>query len=250
MTVWRATSVPVINPATGEQWEIKEYEELPRIFGSSLPAQLAARVMLQALNLLEADNPEYKELAALLLGLFNPVTQGGEDGAQKFCDWWWRALPMDNEISDTIMPVSFTELWFPLDQTEQIMNELNELFSTDFAAVGNFFTEVYAAKQSPFWLSPSYGEDKVRVDATWFTANKKGDPAEFFKPYWKTFKERGYRCHWGKYTPEDYGLGVKERYGKYEEWMQVRARMDPKQVGAFSWINIYVPEVSNDLMAL
>lgn len=110
MTIWKAELVPVINPATGEQWQIEEYEELPRIFGSSIPAQVAARIMLQALNLLEADDPTYKELAALLLGLFNPITQGGESGAQKFCDWWWRALPMDNEISDTIMPVSFTEL--------------------------------------------------------------------------------------------------------------------------------------------
>jgi len=234
LTVWKAQQIPVINPATGEEWQIKEYEELPRIFGSSIPTQLIARVMLQALNLLEADDAAYKELAALLLGLFNPITQGGEDGAQKFCDWWWRALPMDNEISDTIMPVSFTELWFPIDQTEGIMNELNVLFTTDFAAVGNFFTEVYAARESPFWMSPSYGGNKVRVDATWFTANKKGDPAEFFKPYWSTFEKRGYKCHWGKYTPDDYGVGVKGRYQKYDEWMKVREKMDPKQVSTFT----------------
>lgn len=235
LTIWKAKKVPVKNPATGEQWEIKEYEELPRIFGSSIPTQIAARIILLALNLHEADNPEYKAVAALLLGLFNPITQGGEAGAQTFCDWWWRALPMDNEISDTIMPVSFTELWFPIDQTQQIMNELNELFTTDFAAVGNFFTEVYAAKESPFWMSPGYGGNKVRVDATWFTANEKGNPADFFKPYWRIFEKRGYRCHWGKYTPEDYGVGVRARYQKYDEWMAVRAKMDPKQVSNLHW---------------
>lgn len=230
MTVWKAEQYPVINPSTGHPWEIKQYEELPRVFGTSIPVQIAARLVLQALNLLESKNILYKKTAALVLGLFNPITKGGEAGAQKFCDWWWRALPMDNEISDKVMPVSFTELWFPIDQTRQVMNDLNGLFKTDFAAVGNFFTEVYAAKQSPFWMSPSYGGDMVRVDATWFTANEKGDPETFFKPYWELFEKRGYKCHWGKYTPEDYGKVVRNRYDKYDEWMKIREEHDPKQI--------------------
>ena len=220
ISVWKAKQTP-----SEEEWTIKEYDELLR---NSLQ-ELYFKHSTSLRETILLINP----LAALLLRSFSPVTQGGEDGVQKFYDCWWRALPMVNEISDTIMPASFTELWFPLNQTEEIMNELNGLFKKHFTAVGNFFTEVYAAKESPFWMSPSYGGDKVRVDTTWFTANKAGDPANFFKPYWSTFEKRGYRCHWGKYTPEEYGERVESRYQKYSEWMKVREKMDPKQVSTF-----------------
>ncbi|KAF8451470.1 hypothetical protein BDZ91DRAFT_853355 [Kalaharituber pfeilii] len=225
ITVWKAKSVSVIDPDTHQQREIKEYEELPRIGGSSILAQSAARVVLIALNLLESNNELYRKLAAKLLGLFTPVP-----GAQSFCDWWWRGLPMDNEISDTILPVSFTELWFPIDKTKAVMNDLNTLFNTDFSAIGNFFTELYAAKKSPFWMSPSFDGNMIRVDVTWFTANERGSAREFYQPYWEKLAPREYRCHWGKYTPDDYGTKVKKLYSKYDAWMEVRAKMDPHQV--------------------
>jgi D-arabinono-1,4-lactone oxidase len=45
-----------------------------------------------------------------------------EETKRKFCDAWYRALPMDNEISDDIMPIQFSELWFPIEKTKEVMN--------------------------------------------------------------------------------------------------------------------------------
>jgi hypothetical protein len=36
---------------------------------------------------------------------------------------------------------------------------------------GNFIVELYSAKQSPYWLSPSYGYIVLRVDLYWWNKN-------------------------------------------------------------------------------
>ncbi|HYO70519.1 MAG TPA: FAD-binding protein, partial [Archangium sp.] len=43
-------------------------------------------------------------------------------GTQNFWDTWYNSLPMDNYVSDFLMPTEFTELWIPLEKTQEVMN--------------------------------------------------------------------------------------------------------------------------------
>ena len=51
-----------------------------------------------------------KEIAAKLLDIFIPLHV-----SVKFSDIWYNILPMDNAISDKLMPSCFAEFWFDMD---------------------------------------------------------------------------------------------------------------------------------------
>ena len=109
----------------------------------------------------------------------------------------------------------------------------------DEAVVGNFVCEMYCAKKSPFWLSPSYETNVIRVDPYWWAFNS-GAPQDLYDNYWNKLLEiPGARLHWGKYQPEPgqkcgnvvYDVKyLKSVYPKLEEWLQLRAKYDPKNV--------------------
>ena len=63
-----------------------------------------------------------------------------------------------------------------------------------FNAVGN--CEMYCAKKSPFWLSPSYEMNVVRVDPSILVVQ------DLYDNYWNKRLIPGARLHWGKYQPE------------------------------------------------
>jgi D-arabinono-1,4-lactone oxidase len=96
-------------------------------------------------------------------------------------------------------------------------------------------------QQSPFWLSPSFTGDKFRLDDKIFqydtqlgSLSERSDPADFFRPYFEYFDKRGppYTCHLGKYMPPSFGelQRLRRMYPKYDEWMQLRAKLDPNQI--------------------
>lgn len=177
-----------------------------------------------------------KKIAAKLLDLFIPLKE-----SIPFVDLWSRALPMDNSMQDTLMPSCFTEFWFDMDKAADAVSTLKALHLSDSSTIGNFFTEFYAAKKSPFWLSSSFTGDKFRLDVNLFqydmafgSLTERYDPADFFRPYFEYFDKHGpsYRCHLGKYIAPGFGdlQRLRRMYPKYDEWMQVRARLDPRQI--------------------
>jgi D-arabinono-1,4-lactone oxidase len=96
-------------------------------------------------------------------------------------------------------------------------------------------------QQSQFWLSPSFSGDKFRLDVNFFqydtapgSLTERFDPADFFRPYFEYFDKSGlpYTSHLGKYLPPGFGdlQRLRRMYPKYDEWMQVRARLDPHQI--------------------
>ncbi|CAG8514770.1 16389_t:CDS:2 [Dentiscutata heterogama] len=224
LTIWRAKPIPI--PSIDEKsLSIKPYNEFPVFAGSEIPAQLVASLVMIALNLFSSENRFYKRIAAYLINLFNPI------GIQEFQDKWYSGLPMDDKVSDTIFPATFSELLFPIEKTNDIVHALNKLYKTGGEKViGNFTTELYTTKKSHFWLSQSYNTDSIRIDIQYFQKNPIGTSREFFKQYWDAFYPYNFRCHWGKHIPEGYGKRIRSLYEKYDDWMKVREEMDPKQV--------------------
>jgi len=177
-----------------------------------------------------------REIAGKILSLFLPL---GE--SVSFADIWHGILPMDNSIQDNLMPTCFAELWFDMDKAAEAVRTLRELHLSNSGAIGNFFTEFYAAKASPFWLSSSFSGWKFRIGVNFFQYNtlqgsldQRADPADFFRLYFDHFDKNGppYNCHLGKYlTPRFSELArLRQMYPKYDEWMQIRTKMDPHQI--------------------
>jgi D-arabinono-1,4-lactone oxidase len=156
-----------------------------------------------------------------------------------FYDIWWRALPADDFAPvNTLFKTDFTEIWLPLERAGEVVSRLEQLFKNSEIA-GNFATEIYATKASPFWLSPAYQQDVIRIDPYWWAHNK-GDARQFFEPFWQALLDiKGARLHWGKYLPtlnQHYQSRpfnhafIRQAYPKFDDWLALRARLDPKQI--------------------
>lgn len=156
-------------------------------------------------------------------------------GKQEFWDFWYRGLPMDNDVSDFLMPTEFTELWIPIEKTQEVMNRLRDFYDKGgLGATGSYSCEIYAAKANGLWLSPAYRQDVVRVDVFWFHDLFRDEAAleAFYQQYWDLLKEYGFRPHWAKYLPAgDMGPEYLARlYPQWNQFLELRARMDPKQI--------------------
>lgn len=151
------------------------------------------------------------------------------DGVQPFYDIGWKGIPMDNQMSDKLFEVWFTELWIPLDKTKEVMDSL-QLFYQDPLNAGTFCCEIYAGKKSLFWMNPAYGTDVIRLDVYWFAKNT-GDPADYFQRFWQHLMPFKFRPHWGKYLPapdSEQGTSyLQQQYPKWKQFMQLRQQMDP-----------------------
>jgi hypothetical protein len=242
MVVWQAKQ-----QAPTPDFKIIHYQEVPWVAGSPIPLTLAADLVFSAIGtwpnwLLDAmgDTPKYREIKEMADLAFYPAilplickffVQDGEN--QPFQDVWYNGIPMDNQMSDRLMPVWFTELWIPIEKTQEVMTTLLNFYSEGPQNTGAFSCEIYATKSSPFWMSPSYQTNVIRIDVFWF-ANNSGDPVEFYKPFWALLQQYNFRPHWAKYLPEgDSPQGVtylKSVYPRWNDWMALREQMDPGQV--------------------
>jgi hypothetical protein len=174
-----------------------------------------------------------------VLGLF--VTDDGAAGPQIFQDSWMCGLPMDNQMDDRMWPTVFTELWVPLDRAREVMIALRDFYrgggdeQTAFDHTGAFSCEIYAAKKSPFWLSPSFGRDSLRIDVFWFGKNA-GSPMDAFYPrFWELLEPFGFRPHWGKALPKPsshYHAYYRRELPHLEDFLQLRQKLDPSGVFA------------------
>lgn len=157
---------------------------------------------------------------------------------QKFWDYAWTGLPMDDQISDDLMPTVFTELWIPVDAAEQVMSTLRDFYAGGgYDRTGTYACEVYGAKASDFWLSPAYGTHVVRIDLYYFGRSAETPDQSFYPQFWAkdVLGQYGYRPHWGKYLPPgddpDFGAAyLASAYPHFGDFMALRQQWDPAQV--------------------
>lgn len=175
----------------------------------------------------------YPMILPALLSIFVAVDDP-KIGPQRFRDYWWSGLCMDNPMNDKLMPVKFTELWIPIDRSAVVMKDLLDFFGAsgvNTADTGSFCLELYGAKAGKFWLGPAYGTDVIRLDVFWF-ANTFRDPvATLFQRYWDRFAKYDYRCHWGKYLPtsvagESGPAYLQRQYPVWSAWKALRQQYD------------------------
>ena len=206
------------------------------IVSNILAAGMAAIALATCNYLLQEKHPTETDydIVGAILKIFVPL-----ENVQLFRDKWFKALPMDNENhTDTVLRINFTEIWIPIDQCQTVMDELQNLFENQ-QACSNLATEIYGANESPFWLSMSYNQKMVRVDPYWWDYNK-SDKRQFFSYFWDVLLDiPGTRLHWGKYLPlpgqvcgkSIFNLAyLKGVYPKMDDWLKIRERMDPDQV--------------------
>ncbi|MBK9257852.1 MAG: FAD-binding protein [Saprospiraceae bacterium] len=249
MVVWQADRVDAFND--WQDFKSVPYKEVPFIFGSPDLAELAADAIFtfvgnwpKWLEHLFGNGEKTKEeiekfakklnpyLIKLILKIFEPVSEK-DPKPQEFTDIWWNGLPMDNQMSDKLFPVWFTELWIPLNLSQKVMNDLKIFYeNTDHA--GAFSCEIYAAGKNKFWLSPAYDTDVIRIDIFWFGHNP-GNPSDYYQYFWKELAQYNFRPHWGKYLPAPDGeQGVEYLKSVYpdtwQKWMELRKQMDPDNI--------------------
>jgi len=238
---------------------LKEYEEVPFIFGSAAPATLGADFIYSTIGrwpeVLKGIfvNPALSQAIDIIaraafmpvilpkiLDVFVPLD--GEKGPQLFADIGWKGLPMDNRMSDKLFPVKFTELWIPIEKSTAVMQKLHKFYEEGMDHTGAFSCEIYAATGNDCWLSPAYGTNVIRIDVFWY-GNNIGTPEDFYSQFWAILAEFDYRPHWGKYLPpadkpvthqgEEIYYGpdkLKTLYPKWDQWMTLREEADPDQI--------------------
>lgn len=157
--------------------------------------------------------------------------------AQLFSDVWHDGLPMDNPIDDALLPVTFTEMWFPIERTADVMLAMKEFFATSrLAGTGTFCIELYAATRADAWLSPAYRRDVFRVDPFWVADGDTHARDRFFKQFWSLLYKLPFRYHWAKALdaaddPDTGAQYVKDGYPQYPAFAQLRSSTyDPKDV--------------------
>ena len=176
-----------------------------------------------------------EKLIAFLLKKFLPIPF-----TEIFCDYWYIALPNDDLAPvDSLMKVNFMEMWFPIDYANDMIRTLKEKVYTDPKKSGSIATELYASRESPFWLSMAYGRDVVRLDKLRYSYDI-GSPSDYYKYFWEAFMSvKGMRFHWGKWMPENgqtfdnvtFNLAfLKNAYPNLGEWLLLREEMDPDQI--------------------
>ncbi len=231
------------------------YLEVPviKIFDIEIPelAEVAAHLMMSGfadmesfLKKLSVSHPQLyavlepmkDKLVPFLLNLFVPLNpvKDGKPVPPPFQDIWYGSIPMDNKISDVLIPVWFTELWFPIQKGPEVLSTLRNFFHDNPDKVGNFSYEIYPARASEFWLSAAYHTDVFRIDMFWYGDNPGSPTTSFYPAFWNLLKDFNFRPHWGKYLPPVAGPDReqywKNKYPNFDKFMAVREELDPKQV--------------------
>jgi FAD/FMN-containing dehydrogenase len=181
-----------------------------------------------------------------LLGAFIPLD---EHGPQKFSDYGWSGLPMDNSANDQLLTTEFTETWIPLGRTREVMQLLHRYFTEpkdDHEALrrtGTYAWELYSSMPTQFWMSAAhasgeYADGVFRVDPYWFADNA-ADPAKtFYARFWKLLRDHDvpFRLHWGKFQPEyepwdrSWVDFFRAQYPRWDDFLQLRAELDPNNI--------------------
>lgn len=180
-----------------------------------------------------------------IINLIQPLTSD-KNPVQEFEDYYYRSLPMDNVADDILLGTEFTEIWLPIQYSQQVMNLLNDHYiKYKYKATGAFSNELYGGHPSSFWMHQGYtnGEDlfkdgTIRVDVFWYTANA-GAPntkGGYYDQFWKLFREANipFRLHWGKFVPdydfEDWAKYYEQQLPKFKDFLALREERDPNNI--------------------
>jgi D-arabinono-1,4-lactone oxidase len=213
----------------------------------------AAITVLEPLApLIKRNVPDFFPKLVNLFIALDDEKQGAQKGQpQRFTDWGWTGLPMDNGVNDELLPTGFTEAWVPLPRTQQVMQLLDQYFTSPrdahdaYARTGTYAWELYSAMPAAFWLSPAYtsGSDEwrdgaLRVDPYWFADNA-ADPSEtLFAGLWQLLRDNEipFRLHWGKFQPLD-APGERDwldffaaQYPRWDDFLTLRRDRDPNNI--------------------
>ncbi len=177
------------------------------------------------------------DLIPTIFDPFVPLDDDARDGQpQTFQNVWWRGLPMDNGIDDTMMPTWFTEIFIPIGRTAEVMRLFREHFEQGgIEATGTFAFEIYASKRTDAWMHASHGQNCLRMDAFWYGYNA-GDPCDFFQQYWDLLRDAGipFRLHPGKYWPHDpdgsWASWLSQHQPRWDDFIAKRAQWDPRDI--------------------
>ncbi|MCE2571155.1 D-arabinono-1,4-lactone oxidase [Motilimonas eburnea] len=195
-------------------------------------------------------------ILAQIVSVFQPldsdrlgISAGNPQVFQDHAPW---GLPMDNEASDEFLDIEFSELWFPVGRSAQVMQMLRDYFDSEtdpnkkLDRTGLFMIEVYMAKASQAWLSMGYSDQQdewrdgaVRFEPLWFVDFAENPAERFYPQFWNLFKESNipYRLHWGKMLPllnkrdgQDTMAYIRRQYPKLADFLALRERLDPQQI--------------------
>jgi hypothetical protein len=226
-------------------------EAVAKFLGHALEFGVDAAITL-AQPFAGAIKREMPKFLPRLLGLFVPFDsdkKGADKGQpQRFTDFGWSGLPMDNQASDVLLPTEFTEAWVPLGRTQQAMQLLRQYFTEPrddaeaYRRTGTYAWEVYSAMPAQFWLSPAYTaggdewrEGAFRIDPYWFTDNAENPADSFFAGLWRLLRDNGvpFRLHWGKFQPPgdpDWVEFFRAQYPRWDDFLRLRAERDPNNI--------------------
>jgi hypothetical protein len=251
-----------------------DFDELEGVLAALAEARglgVAGKVLAQALSrgiefgvdaaitVLEPAAPlirrELPDFFPRLLDAFVPLDiekDGLEKGEpQSFRDVGWQGLPMDNAVSDVLLPSGFTEVWLPLRRTGEAMRVLRDYFGSPdddreaYRRTGTYTWELYAAMPEPFWLNASYsaGDDEwsdgaFRIDPYWFAETSDDPTSGLFLGLWTVLRDAGipYRLHWGKFQPafprrdRTWVDFFRSQYPRWDDFLALRERRDPNNI--------------------
>ncbi|RZK12958.1 MAG: FAD-binding protein [Flavobacterium sp.] len=178
-----------------------------------------------------------------LLDFFLPCDP---ENIQEFWDNWADGLTIDKyEFQNNLLPAYRTEFWVPLGKAQEVICMLNSYYKHQFfpnanldnknAANSCFVVELLGAKSNGFWMSPGYHQESLRICLNGLEGTNE-DVTQYFQQFWDLFYINGidFRLHWGYFLPKpespegkDY---LKKRYPRWNEFLALRARLDPDQL--------------------
>lgn len=218
----------------------------------SKAAEVGVDVALSVLELGERPlRSAVPDFLPTLIAAFIPLDSEHGGRPQRFTDWGWSGLPMDNQADDELLPTEFTEAWVPLPRSRQAMQLLNRYFTEprdDHEALrrtGTYAWELYSAMPTPFWLGPAHttGDDEwkdgaFRIDPYWFADNAENPAETLFAQLWNLLRDNDvpFRLHWGKFQPL-YEQGdrrwvefFRAQYPRWDDFLRLRAERDPNNI--------------------
>jgi D-arabinono-1,4-lactone oxidase len=233
VVVWQARRLE----ETAADFQPKPYRDFPVILGSTRAAQLFIGSFFRFVKSLSPPGPSSglgkfgnKLLKPFYLLVANSFLTNGVKGPQKFWDSWHGGIPMDNRVDFKLLPLEFSEMWFPLERATEVTNRIADFFAdNDTTVTGSFAVEIYPAPADQVWMSPGYQQESVRFDLIWFGEND-GDPATDFCPqFWELLKDLKFKQHWGKYVIPDPAY-LRSLTPRWDDFMALRERLDPAQI--------------------
>jgi FAD/FMN-containing dehydrogenase len=199
----------------------KPYRALPTFLGTDAPVQRLAGLALGASDVYPTET-----IARAVIESFLP------EGKQLFWDRWDRALPMDGNIDERVLPFEFAEFWFDRDDAPEALARLDAYFDRyRLRATGNFAVELYAGPPTPFVMSPGFERNSLRINLIHPAKNRAGAASQF-APIFDLFRDMAPRLHWGKHLPPPPQTSpwVARAWPHVDDFLSVREELDPDGV--------------------